>query len=169
MSEPLGQVPRGPGVQPPFLAPPTEGRSARRWLAAGIAAGLLALCCGTGGVAVGGLLFTMIPALNEQAQAAVGDYLDALADQRWQRAYQLRCEADQEVESLESFTDRVSQPPHVQSYELGDLNLLTGGGQDGQLRLPAQVRYTDGTTELETYLLAQNQRTGTLQVCQRAE
>lgn len=160
-------VPPGPGVQPPFAAPPIEGRTARRWLGLGVAAAVLVMCCGIGGVALGGLLVTMIPALNEQAQRAVGDYLEALADQNWRRAYELRCEADQQAESLAEFTDRVSDRPLITDYDLGDLDYLDVQGD--QLRLPAELTYADGTRVVQDFPLVPDPQTGRLEVCEYAD
>jgi len=159
-------VPAGPGVQPPFAAAPIEGRTARRWLGLGVAAAVLVMCCGIGGVGVGGLLLTMIPALNEQAQRAVGDYLDALSEQDWRRAYELRCDTDQRNESLAEFTDRVSGQPLITDYELEDLDYLDV--QSDQLRLAAEVTYADGTRDLEVFPLLPDPQSGRLEVCEYA-
>jgi hypothetical protein len=153
-------------VQPPFVAAPIEGRNARRWLGVGLAGAVLAMCCGMGVVAVGGLVIAAIPALNERAQAAVGDYLDALVAGDWEQAYELRCEEDQQAESLAEFTRRVSEPPRIESYELGEINLMDPQGE--QLELPVDLVYDDGRQERETYPLVGEQDTGTLEVCEQA-
>jgi hypothetical protein len=49
--------PPGPGVQAPFVAPPTDGARQRRWWAVGLSVGVAVLCCvgglfGTGGLVV---------------------------------------------------------------------------------------------------------------------
>ncbi|HLU33173.1 MAG TPA: hypothetical protein VKZ74_04030 [Natronosporangium sp.] len=160
-------VPAGPGVQPPFAAVPIEGRTARRWLGLGVAAAVLVMCCGIGGVAFGGLLVTMIPALNEQAQRTVGDYLDALAAQNWRRAYELHCDADQQAESLAEFTDRVSEPPLITDYELGSLDYLDV--QSDRLHLPAEVIYADGSRAPESFPLVPDPQTGRLEVCENLD
>lgn len=165
--EPAGTVavPPGPGVQPPFVAAPIEGRNARRWLSGGLAAALLAACCGVGVTAFGGLLFTLVPAMNEQAQRAVGDYLDALIAGEWKQAYEQTCEEDQRAESLAAFTDRVSQP-RIESYELGELDLADM--QSETLQLPAEVRYAGGGRRQVTYPLVPDPEGGRLQVCEHA-
>lgn len=161
--------PSGPGVQPPFVAAPIEGRRARMWLGLGLAGGLLAACCGIGVVAVGGLLVLGQEAANEQARAAVDEYLAALADQHWEEAYDLRCPADRQAESLAEFTDRVSQPPQIDSYDVGDLKLEQSGGPfASDASVPAELTYADGTTGTVTYALEQNANTGQFQVCQAA-
>ena len=47
--------PRGPGVQAPFVAPPTDGRRRRRWWAIGLTAGAVVLCCAGSVAGLGGL------------------------------------------------------------------------------------------------------------------
>lgn len=153
--------PPGPGVRPPFAAAPVEGRAARVWLGLGLAGAVLALCCGAGVVAVGGLYVTAVDALNEQARAVTRDYLDAEIAGDWRQAYAQRCPQDRRAESQASFTDRVSSLPRIESYDLGEVQLTPAG----QLRMPAEVRYRDGGGERLTVPLRPNEETGRLQVC----
>src|SRR5690606_12603792 len=156
--------PPGPGVQPPFVAAPVEGRQARMWLRLGVAGGLLAACCGIGGVAVGGLVVLGQHALNEQAQRAVRDYLEARRQEDWERAYELRCEADQRASSLPEFIHRVSTAPRIQEYEIGDLQVTSGDDpfdpDSGELDVPVTITYVNGDTEQFQIPLAQNTSTG---------
>jgi hypothetical protein len=144
-------------VQPPFVAAPIEGRRARTWLGLGVAGGLLAACCGVGGVAVGGLLVLGSQAVNEQAQAAVEDYLAAVAAQDWQEAYDQRCADDREDETLAEFTQRESARPRIQSYDVGDLD-------PAALTVPAQVVYVDSSQDTLSVPVEQDQ-TGQFEVC----
>lgn len=149
--------PPGPGVQPPFVVAPIEGRRARTWLSLGVAGGLLAACCGVGGVAIGGLFVLGNQAVNEQAQRAVSDYLAAVAGQRWQEAYELRCEDDRDRQSLDDFTRRQAQQPRIESYEVGDLDLA-------EMTVPVRVDYADDADARLAVPVAQN-RTGEFEVC----
>lgn len=163
--------PPGPGVRPPFVAAPIEGRRARLGLSLGLAGGLLAACCGVGGVAVGGLVLLGEQALNEQAQRAVDDYLAAVAEQEWQEAYEQRCAADREAESLREFTDRISDRPRIEEYSLGDLRIETGDdplGVDGEMSVPADISYADGTDTVLEIPVDQNPETGQFEVCDAA-
>lgn len=152
--------PRGPGVRPPFSAAPVEGRTIRLWLGLGIGGAVLALCCGAGIASLGGLLVVGVEAVNEQAQRAVGDYFDAEIEGDWERAYQQRCGQDQQAETLQQFTQRVSALPRVESYELGEVD-ITGA----ELRLPTRVEYEDGRSERLLVPVEQNPETGLLEVC----
>lgn len=153
-------MPPGPGVQPPFAAAPIEGRSARMWLGLGVAGAALALCCGGGGLAFIGFAITGTQALNEQADRVVGDYLDAVIAEDWERAYERLCDRDRNEESLEAFTRRESAAPEITSYQLGDLDLT-----EPELRLPVDLTYAEGRTERVEVPLEQNTSTGELEVC----
>jgi hypothetical protein len=162
MSEPREVIaspgpPPGPGVQPPFVVAPIEGRRARTWLSLGVAGGLLAACCGVGGVAVGGLLVLSTQAVNEQAQRAVSDYLAAVAEQDWEQAYELRCEDDREREPLDEFARRESGQAQIAAYEVGDLDVA-------EMTVPVQVTYAgDARTELSVPV--EQNDTGEFEVC----
>jgi hypothetical protein len=145
----------------PFAAAPVEGRSARVWLGLGLAGAALAVCCGAGVVAFGGLFLTSYQAINEQAHRAVGDYLDAEIAGDLEEAYELRCEEDRRSESLAEFRDRVSSLPRIESYELSDADITP----TGNVRVPALVSYENGEQERLLVPLAQNETTGELEVC----
>jgi len=154
--------PPGPGVQPPFVAAPVEGRRARTWLGLGLAGAILAACCGVGVVAIGGLLAVGQEAVNEQARRAAGDYLAAVADRNWEEAYELRCRQDRQAESLFEFTSRVSAEPRIGSYQVGDMD----PEPDGDITVPVQVTYADGTADRLVFPIEQNPN-GQLEVCGR--
>jgi hypothetical protein len=139
------------------VAAPIEGRRARTWLSLGVAGGLLAACCGVGGVAVGGLLVLGAEAVNEQAQAAVEDYLAAVAAQDWEQAYGLRCAEDREDVSLDTFARQELALPRIQSYEVDDLDTA-------ELTVPARVVYADGSRTTLSVPVEQNQQ-GQFEVC----
>jgi hypothetical protein len=157
-------VPPGPGAAPPFPAAPSEGGGTRLGWALGIAGGLIALCCGGGLVAGVGLAVTGVQAINERAHVAVGTYLDALKEKKYDQAYELLCEDEQRRLDLERFTSQEqSRPERIQSYELGEVELQGTSG----ITLPVTERYTDGDTERVVYRLAQDPKTTDLEVCGR--
>jgi hypothetical protein len=126
-----------------------------------LAGAVLVLCCGAGVVALGGLIFTGMEALNEQARAVTADYLDAEIAGDWQEAYEQRCARDQRAESLSAFTDRLSSLPRIESYDLDEVNFTPGG----MIRMPATVQYADRGSERLMVPLVQNRETGRLEVC----
>ncbi|MEQ4303647.1 hypothetical protein ABNF97_20085 [Plantactinospora sp. B6F1] len=151
--------PPGTGVEPLFAAPPSEGRGARLWLGLGVAALAVVLFCGGGGAALVGLLISGSQALNEQAKAVVTDYLDALDDDDFRKAYDLLCESAQQRESPAEFERRVSSEPEIASFRIGDVSLTS------ELSVPVDVTYASGGQDNLQARLAQDQSTGELRVC----
>jgi hypothetical protein len=150
--------PQGPGVFPPFPAPPVEGRGRRVGLGLGLGAGVLVLVCGGGAVAGVGLVTVMGRALNEQADVVVGDYLGALRDREWGRAYDMLCEQAREQQTQSQFISRVSTQEQITSWDVGNVEFV-------QLSAPVQATYADGdTAQLRAYL-GQSRETGGFEVC----
>jgi hypothetical protein len=150
--------PPGPGVTPPFAAPPIEGRTARMWLSLGVAGLAAVLCCGAGGTALVGLAITQAESINERADTIVGDYFDALAERKYEDAYELLCDDAQRDESPAQFTARVSREPRVTSYQVGNVDLT-------DLTVPADVTYETGGQDQLEITLAQDRGTGEFEVC----
>lgn len=151
--------PTGPGVAPPFPAPPTEGRTARVWIGLGVAGLAVALCCGGGATALVGLVVTGSEAVNEQAHVVVGDYLNAVKNHEYDKAYGLLCDAVQGRESPRQFAQRVAAGPQITSYHIGQLGLT------GDLTVPVEVTYEGGAQDTRRVALAQDTGTGRLEVC----
>jgi hypothetical protein len=151
-------VPVGPGAQPPFAVAPTEGRSTRLWWGLGAGAVALVLCVGGGVAALVGISITFTQAIREQGRAVVGDYLDALHEQKYADAYTLLCDRLQKKDTEAEFAAKAAQDPRPESYTLGDLDLQT-------LEVPADIKYSDGSTDTVRYTLSQDQQTGQLEVC----
>ncbi|MFI7597412.1 hypothetical protein [Actinoplanes sp. NPDC049681] len=150
--------PRGPGVVPPFPAPPVEGRGRRVGLGLGLGAGVLVLVLGGGLAAAIGLVAVATDALNEQADVVVSDYLDAVRDHRYGDAYDMLCQKTKDSQTEAEFTSEVSDDEPIASYDVGDLETI-------KLSAPVNVTYADGSTaRLEAYL-QQNRRTGRFEVC----
>ena len=154
--------PQGPGVHPPFPAPPVEGKGKRVGLSLGIGAAVLVLVCGGGGVALAGLVASSQGAIQERAQAAVRQYLDAVQDKQYEKAYGLLCDQAQDDESPAEFRLRVSREPQIEDYRLGDYDLISGA-------VPVDATYTDGDTAQLEAVLGQDRGTGEFEVCQLAE
>jgi hypothetical protein len=143
--------PAGPGVQPPFAAPPSEGRTARVWWGLGVAGLAVVLCCGAGLASFAGLVITGTAAINEQSHAAVEDYLQAVGAGRYRQAYQQLCDELRERQSLGEFTEQVSAQPRVSEYELRESRVRN----NGDIVVPADVTYEDGEETAVTYRVVQ--------------
>ncbi|MEU8242125.1 hypothetical protein AB0C07_28060 [Actinoplanes missouriensis] len=154
--------PPGPGVHPPFPAPPVEGRGRRVGLSLGITGGVLLLVCGGGAAAVAGLTAAMDDALNEQVDVVVGRYVQAVQNRDFARSYDLLCPAAQRAESESAYTSRLSATEPFSAYQIGDLDLVYAS-------VPVQLTYPDGRTETVEAELSQNTSTGAFEVCDLGE
>ena len=154
--------PPGPGVFPPFPAPPVEGKGKRIGLGIGVAIGVVVLVCGGGLAALIGIGVSAAGSYQEKAHAAVGGYLNALRDRRYDDAYAFLCDETQRDESLAQFRSRVTSEPVITSYSMGDFDVLTGS-------LPVNAVYDDGNrAQLEAYL-GVDSGTGAFEVCSLGE
>jgi hypothetical protein len=159
-SVPAPAPPQGPGVYPPFPAPPTEGRGLRVGLGLGIGAAVLLLVCGGGVAAVVGLVSVASRAVNEQAHVVVGEYIANVQAKRYTEAYDAQCQDAKDRETRAEFASRVAADEPIAAYRVGDANLATV-----DLSVPVDVTYSDGTGgQLQVYL-GQNRETGAFQVC----
>ncbi|WP_026322014.1 Rv0361 family membrane protein [Salinispora fenicalii] len=150
--------PAGPGVVPPFAAPPVEGRRTRLWLGLGAGALALALCCGGGGAAVIGLVVTGVQAIDEQGRSASTDYYQALMERDYGAAYDQLCAQVRRQESRPEFERRVASEPQVASFRVGEVDQNT-------LTVPVEVIFSGGGHDRQQVNLEQNQQTGELEVC----
>ncbi|MFC4150408.1 hypothetical protein ACFO0M_29495 [Micromonospora mangrovi] len=150
--------PAGPGVAPPFAAPPTEGGRRRLWLGLGVGALAVLLCCGGGGAAVVGLAVTNVQAVEEQGRAVTDDYYQALVEKDWRKAYDKLCDTAQQRESRPEFERRVAAEPQIASYRVGPVNPNT-------LTVPVNVVFSGGDRNLQQVTLAPDQQTGGMEVC----
>ncbi|GAA2560602.1 hypothetical protein GCM10010435_35030 [Winogradskya consettensis] len=145
-------------MQPPFPAPPIEGRGRRLGTSIALAIGAVLLVLGVGLAAVIGIGAVGGKALNEQADAVVADYLDAVRDRNYSDAYDMLCESARSAQSESDFTEQVSAQEPIVDYDLGDVSLV-------RLTVPVEVRYANGSrAELEA-VLEQNTSTGRFEVC----
>lgn len=151
--------PPGPGVTPPFAAPPTEGRTMRMWIGLGVAGLAVLLCCGGGVAAVVGLTVAGTEAINEQARAVAGDYFEAVSNEEYDKAYDFLCDAAQRRESPREFEERVSEEPEIDSFLIGEVTVVS------DLIVPVGVTYAGGGRDDLQVRLAQDGRTGALEIC----
>jgi len=112
------------------------------------------LCCGGGIASVVGLVVTGTAAVNEQAHAAVEEYLQAVGDSRYSEAYRMLCRELRLQRSQRDFIAQVSEEPKVLEYELQRTRLpQNGAANDEDAVVPASVVYTDGTQAEVRYLV----------------
>ncbi|MGE5830712.1 MAG: hypothetical protein ACM30G_20440 [Micromonosporaceae bacterium] len=150
--------PPGPGVQPPFVAPPTDGARQRRWIAIGVTAGVAVLCFMGALVGVGGLAVIGTQVVLNQAKGVVTDYLSALRDEQYADAYNLLCAAEKRQTSQPEFAESFARGPALESFEVGEP--LAGN----DLIVPATLHYRTETRDVR-FRLVQDRRTGKFGVC----
>ena len=134
---PVPPVPKGPGVRPPFAAPPQrrQGGKLAAWLIGG---GLvLLLCLVGGGIGVGGALVSAFHETEQEAQQVAGDYLEAVSEHRYDDAYAMTCRKVTEESFAEEVEDRYED---LVSYQLGGLTVL----EDGRPVIVATLDSADG-------------------------
>jgi hypothetical protein len=154
--------PQGPGVHPPFPAPPVEGRGKRVGWTIGISIGVVLVVCGLGSAALIGALVASQGSSQEHAHAVVSSYLNALRAGKYDDAYNLLCDDAQQSESPGEFRARERTEPVIERYSLGDLDLINAA-------VPVHATYDDGgTAELEAYL-AVDRKTRDYEVCSIGE
>jgi hypothetical protein len=159
VSEPP-EPPQGPGVYPPFPAPPVEGKGLRIGMGLGIGAGVALLVCGGGIAAVIGVAVSGTSALNERADAAVNPYFKALEAKKFDEAYGLQCASEKQRLTQAEFVSSEQAAEPIQKHQVGTLDLASI-----DLSVPVTVTYTDGQTGTLQVYLDQSQDTGEFQVC----
>jgi hypothetical protein len=95
--------PPGPGAAPPFAAPPTERDKRRTWIAIGVTAVVLVLCCVGGAGGIGVVIWGGVEQSKDQAAAVVEEFLERIEQGEPAAARQLVCD---------------DLPPRVTSNEL---------------------------------------------------
>lgn len=151
--------PLGPGVQPPFVAPPTDGTKQRRWLAVGLSVGFAVLLCIGGLVGLGGLVVLGTQVIRDDAEATVTNYLGAVRDGHYDEAYRLLCDSVQAHTSKLAFIDDQLGGPRVASFQVGAATL------SDEIVVPATVTYADQSSAGLDFIMAQDTETGAVEVC----
>jgi hypothetical protein len=146
-------------VQPPFVAPPTDGKRRRRWIAlAWSGAAALVLCIG-GVVGIGALAVFGSQMIVDQSKAAVRDYLTALQERDYAKAYSMQCLNERQRISERQFEVKQRQ------LQVSTFTVLEPDLNNSDIVVPAVVHYDYGGSSTLRYLIAQNESTGEFEVC----
>ena len=157
-------VPPGPGVQPPFVAPPTDGTRRRRWWALGLAGAAVVVLCAGGVVGFGALAVFGSQMIVDQSGAAARNYLAAVQAERYEDAYALTCERIQaNYRDEDDFADEWQLRPRVRSFTVLAPEIAE------YIVVPADVFYDDGTSDRLRFLIEQDTATGDFEVCGQAD
>ena len=153
------QSPPGPGVAPPFAAPPTDRSYATLWIGLGVGALVLVLCCVGGIFGLGALAATGVAQVKAEARTTVTRYLTALKEQRYDAAYSQLCPDLADQQTRTEFAAAQRDAPRVVDFSIGEAQV------GSVIVVPATVQYDGGETRTERYGLSQQGRTATLKVC----
>lgn len=162
---PAGPAPRppdGPGVQPPFSAPPRDQNRRGLWIGLALGAVASVVCC-VGGVAGFGLLaLGSAEQLSRAATATVTSYYQALEDKDYLRAYGYLCRDLTRRLTPDEYATLERGAPGVLAFQVG--KPMTAP----ELTVPVHVEYADGTDGTRQVELTQEQAASqTLRVCGR--
>jgi hypothetical protein len=116
--------PQGPGVAPPFAAPPRDRDNKRLWIGLGVGGLVLALCCVGGVLGIGVIASGSEDLVRGQATSVVRTYLEALAEQSYTDAYDQLCGKITQNLSRRDFEVQVGQP-RVTQYSIGAVEVTT--------------------------------------------
>jgi hypothetical protein len=150
-------------VLAPFLAPPTDGTRQRRWIAVGLASGFALLLCVGALVGLGGIVVLGTQVVRDQSVTAVTDYLTAIQDHEYSRAYDQLCDSERRRTSRSSFIRARTAGPQITGFTVGEAQLAD------EILVPATIRYSDRTVDTVRYVLRQNSATGGVEVCGEAD
>jgi len=146
----LPAPPAGPGVRPPFVAPPTDGNRKRLWTGL-ITAGLIAVVlCGGGVAGFAALVTSTVDARRTAATKAVTEFLTDLQHDNFSGAYEAQCDEIKQHLTLRAFTDTFSNAQII-SFRLEEPEIDT----DSTI-VPVQLTFTDGTQDLERIVVVQD-------------
>jgi hypothetical protein len=152
--------PPGPGVQPPFVAPPTDGVRRRRWVAIGITGVVVVLVCAGAVVGLGALGIFGEQMVADKSKAAVQTYLDQIKGRGYSGAYDLLCADERNrVDEGELSDDWDARGP-IGTFTVGDPNL-----NEAEVIVPVEMEFTDGHSMALRFPVEQNGSTGKFQVC----
>jgi hypothetical protein len=140
--------PRGPGVLAPFPAPPRE-RNPRLWVGIAVLAAVVVLCCGGGVASIVGVVYYN----QSQIPNAVDDFLTAVQKGQYQQAYDMQCSAVREQQSEQEFADQFQQGRRLTSHRLGSVSSAGDGSGSRAFLVPADLTYSDGTTDHEDFVV----------------
>jgi hypothetical protein len=137
--------PSGPGVIPPFVAPPTDRDNRRLWLGLGAGAVAVLVCCVATVVGFGIVVAGGAERVKRESQRTVTDYLGNVKAGKYGAAYRLLCGDLRRTETLAAF---VSREGGLVDFHVGKATV-----DQSDVSVPAQVQYRDQGWRTRTYLV----------------
>ena len=153
------EPPPGPGVVPPFVAPPTDGTRQRRWLAVGLAGGAALVLCVGGLFGLGGLVVFGSQMIVQQSQTAVTSYLNEIKGRNYDAAYDQMCPAVRSQLTKYRFALQQASQPEIDSFTVGQPQVADN------VVVPVQIVFGNHSAQNVKYLVEQDAATGDFEVC----
>jgi hypothetical protein len=151
--------PPGPGVTPPFTAPPADRNRRGLWIGLGVGALVLVLCCAGGLAGFGLLVVGTNKQVQTQATQVVRGYLDALEAGDYDTAYSHLCSDLKRQVTATEFAAGQEQGPRLTGYLIHQPQI------GNAIIVPVDVRYQDGTSLRRRYELRQESGGQELRIC----
>jgi hypothetical protein len=151
--------PPGPGVTPPFTAPPADRNRRGLWIGLGVGAFVLVLCCVGGVTGFGLLLVGTNKQVQTEATRVVRGYLDALETGDYGTAYSHLCSPLKRQVTATEFTAAQESRPRLTAYQIHQPQI------GNTIIVPADVRYEDGTSLQRRYELRPESDRQDLRIC----
>ncbi len=154
--------PPGPGVQPPFVAPPTDGSRNRRALAIGltVAAAFVVLIGGILGVV--GLVAVGERAIVDGSRGVVTRYLTAVQHNDFATAYNLLCTADRAQQTETQFSRSYDDASAILGFSVGNPEINSNAVQ---FDVPVVVRTATGDAHLTFPVVQDREAAAQFRVC----
>jgi hypothetical protein len=122
--------------------------------------GAAALICCVGALfGLGGLVVLGSQVVEDEARAAVTDYLTAVRDEKYGLAYDLLCDREKRRTSLSEFTNSFDDEPGLTGFE------VTGVESAQRLVVLTTLRYDNGDADSVRFVMEQDRQTAELRVC----
>jgi len=137
--------PAGPGVRPPFVAPPTDGSRRRLWVGLSSAAVVLVLLCGGGITGFVALARGTIHERSVGATKAVTTFLNELKQNDLVSAYRAQCQDLRQQYTFAQFSEVFAD------FNLSGFVVETPEISADETIVPASLRFTDGDIENERF------------------
>ncbi|GAA1794019.1 Rv0361 family membrane protein [Planosporangium flavigriseum] len=151
--------PPGPGVTPPFTAPPTDRNRRGLWIGLGVGALALVLCCIGGLAGFGILVVGANKQVETQATQVVHDYLDAVETGDYETAYGYVCSSLKRKITSTEFAAQQEARPGITSYVVDQPQI------GNAIVVPADITYSNGATIRRSFELSQESGDQELRIC----
>jgi hypothetical protein len=159
---PVPAPPPGPGVQPPFVAPPTDGTGRRRGQAIISIVALVLVCCAGSVGGLVGLVVLSQRAFADEARSAVTNYMKAVQQEDYAKAYAQLCEPLQNQISEPELAQSYSEQPSINSFTVADP--VANASRDAY-EVRVTLHSAEGADRDQQFLVIQDQTTARFEVC----